>query len=43
MSASPWTGSRTGAPDNPIVVSAVCAMICVICAAGTLGHGPYFL
>ena len=33
----PWTGSWTGTPDNPSVVSAVSAMIRVICAGRTLG------
>jgi hypothetical protein len=33
----PWTGSWTGAPDNPSVVSAVSAMIRVFCAGRTLG------
>ncbi len=37
MTLWPWTGSWTGAPDNPSVVSAVSAMVCVICAGRTLG------
>ncbi len=32
-----WTGSWTGAPDNPRATSAVSVMIRVICAASTLG------
>jgi len=38
-----WTGSWTGAPDNPSVVSAVSAMIRVIYAAsahGARGRAP---
>jgi hypothetical protein len=34
---SAWTGSWTGALDNPSAVSAVNAMACVICAASALG------
>ena len=32
-SGPPWTGSWTGASDNPSAVSAVSAMIRVVCAA----------
>ena len=35
----PWTGSWTGAPDNPSAVSAVSAMIRVVCAASAHGAG----
>jgi hypothetical protein len=34
---SAWTGSWTGAPNNPSAVSAVNAMTCVICAASAPG------
>jgi len=41
-----WTGSWTGAPDYPSAVSAISAMIRVICAAsvrvalGQTSHNP---
>jgi hypothetical protein len=35
----PWTGSWTSAPDNPSAVSAVSAMIRVVCAASA--HGAW--
>jgi hypothetical protein len=38
-----WTGSWTGAKDNPGAASAVSAVIRVICAASAHGAGPYFL
>ena len=33
----PWTGSLTGASDNPSVVSVVSATMRVICAGRTIG------
>ncbi len=41
MSARAWTGSWTGASDNPSVASAISAIIRVICAASVRGAGGH--